>query len=92
MKLEQTTTEEHKQMIHETVDAALHGASRNQVGLALMGNAYSFACLAAPDSDFETQVCLAIQLVADSLKDAEEQPEVMSFIQYLESDQQAVVQ
>jgi len=82
MNINPTTTAENQEMIHLAIHQALHGATRNHTGLALLSNAYSFACFAAPDSDFETQICLAMQLVTDVLKEAEDEPEMMSFLAY----------
>ncbi len=82
--IEKTTTKEHQEMINKTVDAVMHEANRNAVGLALLCVANSLAVNAAPDADFETQLCLTFQLIKDALEDVANEPEMVSANHYFE--------
>lgn len=83
MNVTETTATENQKMIHSTIHAALHGATRNEAGQALLSLAYSFAAYVAPDNSLETQACLALQLAADALNDLDGEDEVISVQQYL---------
>ncbi len=74
---------EHKENLSEVIDDALHLASRNAVGLALLQVAFRCAELTDPEADFESQFCLSLQLVKDTLTVIKDEQEIMTVTHYL---------